>query len=224
MRKSALIKHDAFAHYVIVKKDNGVTEYCNKDTGRLDGPFTYGIKPARKDKAGDTARKNMEVIELGPEKALEQGLIPLKDYDKIVKSVNLYKIRTGQAMETEDCRGIWIWGPPGTGKSHYARHEWGDSFYVKAQNKWFDGYNGESTIIMDDHDSPCLSHLIKLWTDKYKTNGEVKGHIVPLQHTRFVVTSNFSIAELYKDQPLTTIDAIQRRFKVHHFNTPFKKP
>lgn len=39
-------------------------------------------------------------------------------------------------------RGTWVVGPPGTGKTHYARTHYGEDVYIKAQNKWWDGYKG----------------------------------------------------------------------------------
>lgn len=38
-------------------------------------------------------------------------------------------------------RGIWVVGKPRAGKSWFARNAFGD-FYIKAQNKWWDGYRG----------------------------------------------------------------------------------
>lgn len=37
-----------------------------------------------------------------------------------------------------------------------------------------------------------------------------------MDYKHFVVTSNFSIEELFKELPETTIEAIRRRFKVIH--------
>lgn len=67
----------------MVKKDNGCTEYCNKEETRIEGPWTFGIRPARVDKKGDRARQNMELVAMGPAKALEEGIIQVKDYLRV---------------------------------------------------------------------------------------------------------------------------------------------
>ncbi len=46
-------------------------------------------------------------------------------------------------------------------------------------------------------DSDCLKHLLKIWCDNYPCTGEVKGSTLPLNNAVFIVTSNFSIEELY---------------------------
>lgn len=92
-------------------------------------------------------------------------------------------------------RGIWIWGPPGTGKTTFARTEYAEpsQIYVKAQNKWWDGYTGQKVVVLDDLDSDCLAHYLKIWADKWSFLGEVKGGTVAPVYETFVVTSNYSI-------------------------------
>jgi len=80
---SKLKAHCARSDFTLVKKDNGCTEYCNKEETRLEGPWTSGVRPARVDKKGDRARQNMELVAMGTTKALEEGLISLKDYTRI---------------------------------------------------------------------------------------------------------------------------------------------
>ena len=82
-RFSALKKVCPKSHFELVKKDNGASEYCNKEETRLEGPWTFGVRPARVDKKGDRARQNMELVAMGPAKALEEGLIPVKDYLRV---------------------------------------------------------------------------------------------------------------------------------------------
>ena len=42
--------------------------------------------------------------------------------------------------------------------------DWQGGLFVKAQNKWFDGYDGESNILLDDYDcGTALGHLLKIW-------------------------------------------------------------
>ncbi len=76
---------------------------------------------------------------------------------------------------------MWLWGASGTGKSHDARHKYATgTTYLKPQSKWFDGYNGEETIILDDLDEAYLGHYLKIWMDHYSCTGEVKGGTLPL--------------------------------------------
>jgi len=46
-------------------------------------------------------------------------------------------------------------------------------------------------------DSDCLSHHLKIWLDKYPCFGEFKGGKTALQHTTFIITSNYSIETLF---------------------------
>lgn len=79
-RISALKKHCPKAHFEPVIKDNGAAEYCNKDETRIDGPWTYGIKPARQDKKGDVARRNMDIKAKGASQAVRDGDIPIEKH------------------------------------------------------------------------------------------------------------------------------------------------
>jgi len=119
-----------------------------------------------------------------------------------------------QPYNHESTRGVWIYGPPGTGKSHAARHLDPDA-YLKPQSKWFDGYNGQKTMILDDLDTNVLGHYLKIWADKYACTGETKGGTIHLQHHLFIVTSNYHPSELWKEDE-QMLAAIERRFNIIH--------
>jgi hypothetical protein len=90
-------------------------------------------------------------------------------------------------------------GPPGVGKSHVARFAWDTEPYEKMQNKWWDGYDGQEIVILEDADNggDKLHHHLKTWTDRYATKGETKGGMIPLHYRKFVVTSNYSIERIW---------------------------
>lgn len=79
---------------------------------------------------------------------------------------------------------------------------------------------------VDVYGGPQLAHYMKLWTDVYALSGEIKGGKIPLNYKRFVVTSNFSIEQIYgpkskmsdeeKEAAQITMEAIKARFKVLH--------
>lgn len=70
---------------------------------------------------------------------------------KVKHYANLQKIKKDNLIivDKDHLRGIWIHGPAGIGKSRKAREDYPE-FYPKLCNKWWDGYTGQSAVIMDD--------------------------------------------------------------------------
>lgn len=154
------------------------------------------------------------------DKAAKNNLEEIRDenpreyiiYYRTFKSIAIDNI----ISEAKDRRGLWIYGQPGTGKSR-AAHQLFPNAYWKNGNKWWDGYQGEQTVVLDDLDTPALYSYIKRWADRYKVLGEVKGSAVSLAYEQFVITSNFHPWALgNQDEKINrvTIEAIQRRFLV----------
>lgn len=220
-RYSALKKIHGQCHWEFAK---GSTEenikYCSKD-----GDFhELGERPRVGSRgkfidAIDMIVKGDSITEVALEnpEAFARGGRGLRDL----------KFALTKEYEHDGVRGYWYVGPPGTGKSHKARTDHPGA-YIKAQNKWWDGYDGEDVVILEDMDDACLKHYLKIWADKWSCKGETKGGHVHLQHKKFIVTSNFTMEELFGDNQ-NILEAIKRRFKVtrfgnHAFNPIIQRP
>ena len=117
-------------------------------------------------------------------------------------------------------KNIWIFGPPGCGKSMWAHQQAAqDEIYIKNVNKWWDGYiDGEvKLVIIEDFpvdDKAWLINILKIWSDRYPFNGEIKGGTVRVTPGKWIiiVTSNHSIDEVFEKCQQDDIQAIKRRF------------
>lgn len=200
------------AHWEVARDLGRAISYSKKD-GNV---WESGVPPhaaVGRPKEAVRAERNKRLRESSLEELVASGDINIMDVRRL-KNARMDLDQEGQALQTEDVRGVWFYGPPGVGKSHKARNDYPDA-YIKAQNKWFDGYIGQENILLDDFDCKELGHYLKIWADKWSCSGEIKGGKVNLRHKAFIITSNYHPDELWEGHML---EAIKRRFKITHFN------
>lgn len=204
---SSLKKLHSKVHFVNVQKDNGADLYCMKEESRVEGPFEFGDKPIKRN-----SKTDWDSVFLNAKRG---------NFDNIPSDIkvrcysNLKKIEKDHIVcrDSKDLRGVWIYGPAGSGKSRLAREQYPES-YFKLANKWWDGYLNQKSVILDDFgkEHACLGYHLKIWSDRYGCILETKGGASSSSFDHFVVTSQYSIEEIWSgDQE--TIDAINRRFK-----------
>lgn len=112
--------------------------------------------------------------------------------------------------------GLWLYGEPKNGKSDWARKRFGTNYFVKdPATKWWDGYQNEEVIIIDEVDrTNCmgLSNRLKIWADMYAFIAEDKGGAFKIRPKHVIVTSNYKIEDLFAELDPVTLSAVLRRF------------
>lgn len=183
-RPTFMHKYDKRVHIEVVKVNNGADEYCLKEDTRVDGPWEFGVRPVKRNSKADWDR----VFELAKQGRLDD--IPADI--KVKHYANLQKIKKDhiQPVDKDHLRGVWIYGPAGIGKSRKARADYPNS-YPKLCNKWWDGYQGQESVIMDDigKEHHVLGQQLKIWSDRYGCILETKGGAVVDNYQHFIVTS-----------------------------------
>lgn len=100
------------------------------------------------------------------------------------------------------------WGAAGSGKTRKAVEENCDDVYIMSDSEWWDGYNGEKTIILDDFYGWCKYHDLLRWLDGYQLRLKVKGSFTYAAWDKVIITSNKHPSEWYS---VGLTDALERR-------------
>jgi len=194
-------------------------DYCKKD-GRVN---EHGQLPedGRKKGGEATKAKYQEAWDLAKAGKIDEmdPQIRFVHYSNVMRIARDYAPMPADLPES--C-GYWYYGAPRTGKSWTARHQWPqDAIYLKPINKWFDGYRGQPTVLLEDigleHD--WMGYHLKIWADRYAFAAEQKGSTINLRPARIVVTSNHKIESIFAKCP-ETVQALLKRFVVTQFHLP----
>jgi len=209
MRISALKKIHPTAHWEIARGSNQqAADYCKGLTPDKQ-PNTI---VERGDMPADKGEGEKERWAVAKRACIAGNLEEIPDdifmrYYRTCKEIK--KDYMAKPDDAADVTGVWYHGPPGCGKSHSARVDYPDA-YMKMQNKWWDGYQGEESVILDDFDCKELGHHIKIWADRYSFLAETKGGAINIRPKKFIITSNYLPGSLWDDAVL--VAAVLRRF------------
>lgn len=206
-------------HWEPVQNVEASLKYVVKESTRHEGPWTFGELPVKRNSKEDWE----EVLNLAKSGKIDQipAQIVVQHYSNLKKIQKDY-LRTD--INAESVRGVWVHGLPGCGKTHLVRENF-NPIYLKNNNKWWDGYQDQPYVVLEDVDSSHWKFLVnnmKIWADKFSFIGESKCGAVAPTYKRLFVTSNYTIDQLFESLEAEDKDrkvdrelraAVSRRFE-----------
>jgi len=213
---AACKKINSRAHWEMTKGniDQNV-DYCSKE-----GHFEErGIRPLSKKRKGEIEKERWDLaLECAKQGRWED--VPVDIGARYAKGLEwlVHKIEESKRdLSDTEVKMEWYYGASGTGKSRRAREE-NPGAYFKACNKWWDGYQNQEVVIIEDFDKEhkVLCHHLKIWADRYRFPAEIKGGKIDIRPRKIIVTSNYHPRDIWESEQ--DLGPILRRFRITHFD------
>lgn len=220
---------DETAH---VEKANGSAaqnrNYCTKEETRVNGPWEIG------EATRQGQRTDIEALHDACKAGHERAKLWEDHFPAMVRyhrAIDAYRLATDIGVLRDAPEVRVYWGPTGTGKTRRVYWETGGDHFVadpptsKGGASWFDGYDGQENVLIDDYSGEYNIHYFKRLLDRYPMNVQVKGGYAQWKPKVIYITSNTDPAVWYGDSPRADRDAVARRLTVvEHMETDWSPP
>lgn len=194
-------------------RSDAANNYVWKDETSQGRRWEYGSLPLRRNSSRDWQRIWDDAV---------RG--DFKDIDPQIKVCHYNALRR-IAMDNMKGEGIEkevnvFWGPTGVGKSRRAWDEAGLDAYPKIPTtKFWDGYQGQGNVVIDEFTGQIeITHILR-WLDRYPVLVETKGSGTVLKAKKIWITSNLPPSDWYPTAPEVQKEALFRRLTIHHCAT-----
>jgi hypothetical protein len=191
--------HSDVVHFEVARgTPQSNKDYCTKSdsayTKVLSSPFEYGTFTTSGQRS-DLQSAVSVAIDQGMNAVATQLPSTFVRYHRGLQALRSQRLLADAPMMRPLVVNVFF-GDPGSGKSFDAYHlaEQADSYYVlptvQDGKLWFDGYDGEKVLLIEDYDGSIPFDSFKRLLDVYKMMTPVKGsHTVPAFEAIFI-TSN----------------------------------
>ena len=152
--------------------------YATKEDTRVEGPWEFGLMSSvgkrRRPRGGRGLCEGGDGPLQGGRGVLLAWVAHGRGLTSLRQQLKLDADRRSFGPEGPE---VWVlWGPSGTGKSRFVAARWPDAFWKAPESKWWDGYSGQETVVLDDFKDYAMP-LVELQRllDWYPLWVEVKG-------------------------------------------------
>lgn len=185
--------------------------YASKlETRDPAGPTsTRGTRPPGKGARSDLAEIT-QCIKRGATEAQifeEHPDMFLKYHAGVRKAISLRP-----AQRTWKTQVHWYYGPTGTGKTRRAFEQAPEAYWKDPCTPWWDGYTGQSTVIIDDYrcDFSKFAPLLRL-LDRYPVQLQIKGGTMQFLATTIYISSPRSPKDMWSHRSEEDLQQLFRR-------------
>jgi len=193
-------------------------KYCSKKETRVEGPFERGERP-KQGKRNDLKKLAEEVV-----KGRSINHIAKEEPDMFVKYGRGLKLLREETQKNRNSENppfvVWLWGNAGVGKSRIPNTIFSEtSIYIKDGTSWWDNYDHEKCILIDDFDGKWPYRDFLRLLDRYKYQGQFKGGYVKINSPFIFITCEFGPSHFWEDNALKQVT---RRCSVIHQVTNYE--
>jgi len=211
-------------HFEVARDVLASIAYCTPANGK-EGVLTPGVEFGTRPSQGK--RNDLESVKTLIDEGASMLDVANSNFGAFVRynrGFALYKSLVDQTPRDFKTEVIVFWGPPGSGKTYHCNElAEGKAFWCMKQNNptvWWDGYDGQQDVIIEDFKG-WMPHTMFLGiTDQYKAGvrtsnmGEIN-----FRSKRIFITSNYHPQDWYQD---AVPGALERRL-THVFYFPNTK-
>jgi len=207
-RLTTIAKWYNHCHVEPVKINNGADKYCMKESTRVKGPWTFGEKKEQ------GARNDIVALANSIKAGNEPPPYALLKFPHGVKMLQEAFVKSLVTPFRNLTVSVFI-GKSRTGKTRHCFEQYPDLYRVIYPHSngslWFDGYNGQQTILFDDfYGQIRISDMLHL-LDPYPLTLQVKGSTTHACWTNVLFTSNEPPGLWYKGIPTEVSNAFLNR-------------
>lgn len=173
------------------------SNYCKKD-----GDFTEVGSLSQQGKRSDLDDV-VEMVEAGASTAEIAEVFP-KSY--VMYGTGIERLRAARYTDRVEAPCVtWLWGTTGTGKTRTATESHA-SYYIKDGTMWWNGYEQQEAIIIDDFDGAWPFRDLLRLLDRYPYQGQFKGGYIKVNSPFIYITCEHEPSHYWKDNELAQVE------------------
>lgn len=161
-------------------------DYCTKEDTRAEPHIAYELGDYEPGK-----RTDLQKIQHDLDQGRDMRTVATENFSTWVKYNKAFDkyVALTRAPRSNPVEVHVYWGEPGTGKTRKAFEE-NPTAYWKPADKWWDSYDGQTTIIMDDYRNWLSESELLRVCDRYPLMVECKGSHHNFIGNKIIITSN----------------------------------